>query len=106
MPSIRQTLAGRNCVVVGAGIVGVLTALRLAEKGLKVTLVDHSRPNAGTSGTSFAQVNASYAGYWDYYELRAAGVAGYRRLRAELGGAPWFIDSGFLQFETWDAKRA
>jgi D-hydroxyproline dehydrogenase subunit beta len=86
-------------VVVGSGVVGVVTALRLAERGVEVTLVDASVPGSGTSGSTFAHVNASYAGYWDYFELRAAGVAGYRRLRSELGSAPWLVDTGFLQFE-------
>ena len=86
-------------VVVGSGVVGVVAALRLAERGARVTLVDASVPGSGTSGTTFAHVNASYAGYWDYVELRAAGVAGYRRLRDELGSAPWLLDAGFLQFD-------
>jgi D-hydroxyproline dehydrogenase subunit beta len=94
-----------RCVVIGAGVVGAITALRLAERGSAVTLVDASVPGSGTSGTTFAHVNASYAGYWDYFELRAAGVAGYRRLRAELGSAPWLVDAGFLQVEESAAKQ-
>ena len=94
-----------RCVVVGSGVVGVMAALRLAERGAGVTLVDASVPGSGTSGTTFAHVNASYAGYWDYFELRAAGVAGYRRLRAELGSAPWLVDTGFLQVERSPQKH-
>ena len=94
-----------RCVVVGSGVVGVMVALRLAERGAGVTLVDASLPGSGTSGTTFAHVNASYAGYWDYFELRAAGVAGYRRLRAELGSAPWLVDTGFLQVERSPQKH-
>jgi glycine/D-amino acid oxidase-like deaminating enzyme len=89
----------RRCVVIGAGVVGVMTALHLAERGLDVTLLEAATPGSGTSGTTFAHVNASYSGYWDYFELRAAGVAAYRRLRSELGSAPWFVDTGFLQVE-------
>jgi glycine/D-amino acid oxidase-like deaminating enzyme len=94
------------CVVIGGGVVGVVTALRLAERGADVALVDASVPGSGTSGTTFAHVNASYAGYWDYFELRAAGVAGYRRLRAELGSAPWLVDTGFLQLESAPERQA
>jgi glycine/D-amino acid oxidase-like deaminating enzyme len=94
-----------RCVVVGGGVVGAMTALRLAERGSPVTLVDASVPGSGTSATTFAHVNASYAGYWDYFELRAAGVAGYRRLRAELGSAPWLVDAGFLQIEESASKQ-
>jgi D-hydroxyproline dehydrogenase subunit beta len=86
-------------VVIGGGVVGVLAGLRLAEAGADVTLVDASAPGSGTSASSFAHVNASYPGYWEYFELRAAGVAGYRRLRSELGSAPWLVDTGFLQIE-------
>jgi glycine/D-amino acid oxidase-like deaminating enzyme len=92
--------------VVGAGVVGVLTSLRLIERGADVTLVEAAGPGAGTSGTTFAHVNASYAGYWDYFGLRAAGVAGYRRLRAELGGAPWLHDRGYLQLDSDPVRRA
>jgi D-hydroxyproline dehydrogenase subunit beta len=94
-----------RCVVVGSGVVGVVTALRLAERGANVTLVDAAVPGSGTSGTTFAHVNASYAGYWEYFELRAAGVAGWRRLRSELGSAPWLVDTGFLQFDRSPQKH-
>lgn len=87
-------------VVIGAGILGALTAYRLAERGAAVTLIDAHAPGSGTTATSYAHVNASYAGYWDYFALRAAGVTGYRRLRAELGEAPWLKDVGCLHFET------
>jgi glycine/D-amino acid oxidase-like deaminating enzyme len=87
-------------------VVGVMTALRLAERGADVTLVDASAVGSGTSGTTFAHVNASYAGYWDYFELRARGVAGYRRLRSELGSAPWLTDTGFLQFDESAEQQA
>lgn len=84
-------------MVVGAGVLGVTTAYRLAQRGADVVLVDAGSVGAGASGASFAHVNASYAGYWDYVELRHAGVAGYRRLRSELGATPWLRDVGFLQ---------
>jgi glycine/D-amino acid oxidase-like deaminating enzyme len=92
--------------VVGAGVVGVLTSLRLLERGADVTLVDGTGPGAGTSGITFAHVNASYSGYWEYFELRAAGVAGDRRLRAELGETPWLHDRGYLQLDSAPAARA
>src|SRR5919109_2768894 len=95
-----------SCVVVGGGVLGAMTALRLAERGSAVSLVDASVPGSGTSATTFAHINASYAGYWDYFELRAAGVAGYRRLRAELGSAPWLRDTGFMQFDESPERQA
>lgn len=86
-----------RCVVAGAGVVGVTTAWRLAQAGVEVTLVDGGdRVGLGASWATFAHVNASYAGYWDYVELRRAGVDGYAGLRRELDGAPWWHDTGFL----------
>jgi len=94
-----------RCVVVGSGIVGALTAYRLTECGMRVTLVDAGSPGSGTTATGYGHINASYEGYWDYFALRAAGVAGYRRLRAELGGAQWLADAGCVQFESDETKR-
>ncbi|MGE0718092.1 MAG: NAD(P)/FAD-dependent oxidoreductase [Alphaproteobacteria bacterium] len=44
-----MTGIGRSATVVGAGIVGVATAVALQRKGFAVTLVDHSEPGKGTS---------------------------------------------------------
>jgi glycine/D-amino acid oxidase-like deaminating enzyme len=93
-------------VIIGAGILGTFTAYRLIERGAAVTLVDAHAPGSGTTATGYAHVNASYAGYWDYFALRAAGITGYRQLRAELGDAPWLIDVGCIQFESDPARRA
>jgi glycine/D-amino acid oxidase-like deaminating enzyme len=92
-------------VVIGAGILGALTAYRLVERGAEVTLIEARAPGSGTTATGYAHVNASYAGYWDYFALRAAGITGYRQLRAELGEAPWLVDVGCIQFESDRARR-
>ncbi len=95
-----------RCVVLGSGIVGALTAYRLTECGMRVTLVDAGAAGSGTTATGYGHINASYAGYWDYFALRAAGVAGYRRLRAELGSeTQWLADVGCAQFESDETKR-
>ncbi|HEX5192761.1 MAG TPA: FAD-dependent oxidoreductase [Solirubrobacteraceae bacterium] len=100
-------MSDERVVIIGAGVLGALTAYRLLRRGARVTLVDAQAPGSGTTATGYAHVNASYAGYWDYFGLRAAGIAGYRQLRAELGQAPWLHDVGCLQFESdpggWDA---
>ena len=46
-------------VVVGAGVIGLAVALRLAERGERVVIVDAATPGAGTSGTSYAWLNAN-----------------------------------------------
>src|SRR5262249_25652913 len=87
-----------RAVVVGAGIVGTATALRLAQKGVQVTLVDAAFPGDGTTGTSFAWVGASHRGLWDYFDINVQGMAAYRRLEVELGTLPGFVRTGSL---TW-----
>lgn len=49
MSSAHQPPAPRHLVVVGAGIVGVSTALQLLRDGHRVTLVDRGPPGEGTS---------------------------------------------------------
>src|SRR5690606_2368921 len=75
---------------------GATSAYRLALAGAEVTLVDAGMAASGTSGASFAHVNVSYAGYWEYVELRRDGMAGYAALKQEGAGAPWWHDTGFL----------
>jgi glycine/D-amino acid oxidase-like deaminating enzyme len=38
-------------VVIGAGILGALTAYRLVERGAAVTLIDAHAPGSGTTAT-------------------------------------------------------
>lgn len=89
-----------HVVVVGAGVVGSAVALRLAQGGARVTLLDHGEPGAGTSSTSFAWIGASAAALRDYRALNVAGVAAYARLEAELGPRPWLRRTGSLVWHT------
>jgi len=63
-----------HVVVVGAGAVGAAVALRLAQGGASVTVVDAREPGDGTSSTSFAWIGASAAALRDYRALNVAGV--------------------------------
>ena len=89
---------GLRCVVVGAGVLGANVAFRLVRGGADVTIVDLAGPGAGASSTSFGWVGASPLGLWEYFDLNVAGVAAHRRLRAELGSAPWLSDPGTLEW--------
>ncbi len=80
-------------------MLGALSAYRLAQAGAEVRLVEAGDLCGGASGASFAHVNASYSGYWDYVELRQSGVTGYETLRAEPGGAPWWHRTGYLSVQ-------
>ncbi len=83
--------------VVGAGIVGASVAFRLVQSGVRVWLLDKSRPASGTTASSFAWVNANSKTPHEYFELNRAGMEEHRRLCGELpGGAPWLHAGGNL----------
>jgi glycine/D-amino acid oxidase-like deaminating enzyme len=95
----------RRVAVLGAGLIGVSTAWRLAERGNQVVLVDAHYPGDGTSGTSFAWLNANNKQPRDYFELNLAGMAAHRRLRAEYPPAPWLHLNGHLQWAADNAQQ-
>ncbi|MGY6587472.1 MAG: D-amino acid dehydrogenase [Wenzhouxiangella sp.] len=73
--------APRHVVVIGAGIVGAITALMLAERGLNVTLVDReSAPGQGTSRANGGGITPGHAEPWN-----APGIIG-RLLKADASG--------------------
>jgi glycine/D-amino acid oxidase-like deaminating enzyme len=94
-----------HVVVVGAGAVGAAVALRLAQGGASVTVVDAREPGDGTSSTSFAWIGASAAALRDYRALNVAGVEAWARLEDELGPRPWLRRTGSLVWHT-DPDRA
>lgn len=71
-------------IVVGAGIIGTLTAYRLAQTGAKVTMIDAGQPTGAASGASFGWINASFYADQDHFNLRAAGLEAHRRLARDL----------------------
>lgn len=92
--------------VIGAGIVGASVALRLAEAGAEVRLIDAAQPGRGTTARSFAWVNANGKTPRDYFDLNVAGMREHARLRDEDGGAPWFRQVGNLAWADSDAGAA
>jgi glycine/D-amino acid oxidase-like deaminating enzyme len=73
-------------VVVGAGIVGCSIALHLTDRGIRPVVVDPDRPALGASASSFASLSAFGKDPAAYYELAAAGMAGWPRWAERLGG--------------------
>jgi glycine/D-amino acid oxidase-like deaminating enzyme len=94
-----------QAVVVGAGVIGSCIAFRLANRDTEVTLIDASLPGAGSAGT-FAWIGASSPALRDYFDLNASGLAAHRRLRLELGGNHWLIDTGCLSWSGDPALQA
>ncbi len=83
--------------VIGAGIVGASVALRLAQAGARVWLLDGFYPASGTTSASFAWVNANSKTPREYFELNRAGMEEHLRLDGGLpGGAPWLHTGGNL----------
>ena len=73
-----------HVIVVGAGIIGALTAYRLARAGAAVTVIEANQPASAASGASFGWINASFYLDEDHFALRAAAMDAHRRLAAEL----------------------
>ncbi len=81
----RLVSEGPNEVlVIGAGIVGVSIAYHLARAGTEVILVDSQAPGDGATSASFAWINASEGNPKPYFDLRREGMAGWRRLQADM----------------------
>lgn len=91
-------------VIIGAGVVGTSIAFRLAERGTRTILVEEDRPGAGTTGTSFAWVNARHKPPRAYHDLNVAGMQAHAALRTELGAAPWWHGGGAMDWPS-DAEE-
>jgi glycine/D-amino acid oxidase-like deaminating enzyme len=86
----------KHVIVIGAGMIGSSAAYRLARAGASVTMIDRNEPGSGTTGNSFAWVNANQKTPREYFELNFAGMKEHDALDHELGGAPWLHRTGNL----------
>src|SRR5215831_5342900 len=77
----------RRCAVIGAGVLGVSVAARLAEAGVAVTLLEQARPGHAATGSSFAWLNANDKAPRAYHDLNHAGMRAWAGLAADMGGA-------------------
>src|SRR5215831_4759855 len=87
-----------RCAVIGAGVIGVCVAARLAEAGIKVTLLEQDRPGHAATRSSFAWLNANDKTPRAYHELNHAGMRAWAALSAGLGGAPWYRPTGNIEW--------
>lgn len=78
-------------VVIGAGVLGVSTATRLAQGGARVTLVTESTVSSGASGRSLSWLNSAGFRSPAYHALRVAGIDRYRTLLARNPDAARFL---------------
>lgn len=96
----------RHVVVIGAGVIGASVALRLAQRGVRVTVLDAGRIGGGTSATSFAWIGASHPALDPYLDLNVRGVAAWHALAAELGDPAWLTLPGCLTWSDDPAEQA
>jgi glycine/D-amino acid oxidase-like deaminating enzyme len=86
-----------DVVIVGAGVLGASIAFRLAQSGVAVTVIEASRVGAGTSGVSFAWLNANQKPPLPYHTLNADGLRAHHALRDEFERTPWLHDGGSVE---------
>jgi len=80
--------AGDRVGIVGAGIIGASAAWHLARRGARVTVFERGEAAGGTTGRSFAWLNAHFTKQpRAYHLLSRLGVLAWRELEGELGSA-------------------
>jgi glycine/D-amino acid oxidase-like deaminating enzyme len=84
--------------VIGAGVLGVCVAARLAEAGIAVTLLEQERPGHAATRSSFAWLNANDKAPRAYHDLNHAGMRAWAALSASLGGSAWYRPAGNIEW--------
>ncbi|MCA1812874.1 MAG: FAD-binding oxidoreductase [Halobacteriales archaeon] len=83
-------------VIIGAGVVGLGTAFRLAQRGIKdVVVLDRGYVLSGASGRNGGGVRAQWTTK-ENIELARRSIAMFRKLPEELGIQIWFRQGGYL----------
>ena len=73
---------GPKIIIVGAGIIGAMSAYHLSKRGARVTVIDAGL--GGATAASFGWINASFFHDEHHYRIRAAGMAAYADLARDL----------------------
>src|SRR5260370_6357875 len=93
-------------IVIGAGVMGASVAYRLAQAGAAVTVLEATRIGGGTSGISFAWINAHKKPPKPYHDLNVAGMKAHAALADEIGATPWWHGGGSLEWEAEPDRAA
>lgn len=67
-----------DCLVIGAGLVGLAIAHELVGKGMSCRVIERGRIASGTTSASFAWLNATSKLEEDYHRLNVAGMEGHQ----------------------------
>src|SRR5213596_767451 len=94
-----------DLTVVGLGIVGACATWAAARAGARVVAFDAGITGEGTSGTSFAWLNAVRKEPEFYHRLNADGMAAHRELARELGGDAGHHPGGSLEWAEGDEQE-
>ena len=92
--------------MIGAGVLGVCVALRLAEAGVAVTLLEQGHPGQGATRSSLAWLNANNKLPRAYHDLNYAGMRRWAELAASLGGPSWYRPTGNIEWASSRAEQA
>ena len=95
-----------RCAVIGAGVLGVCVAARLAEAGIAVTLLEQARPGHAATRSSFAWLNANDKAPRAYHDLNHAGMRAWAALSESLDGAAWYRPAGNIEWAETAPGRA
>src|SRR5689334_1207852 len=87
-----------SCAVIGAGVLGVCVAARLAEAGIAVTQLEQERPGHAATRSSFAWLNANDKAPRAYHDLNHAGMRAWAALSASLAGPAWYRPAGNIEW--------
>src|SRR5437763_14171208 len=94
-----------DIAVVGLGIVGASAVYAATRAGARVVALDAGVAGGGTSGTSFAWLNAVRKEPEAYHRLNADGMAAHRDLARELGRETGHYEGGSLEWAEDDEGR-
>lgn len=98
-PAAGRPGNGPQIAVLGAGILGVSTAVHLLRGGATVTIVTQAHPASGASGRSLSWLNSGGVYPPEYHRLRLAGMDRYRTLLAQNPDLDWLRFDGGVY---WD----
>ena len=87
----------RDVIVVGAGVIGLAAAWRIAQRGASVAVIDRGEPGAGATRVSagmLAPVTEAESEAEPLIEARLTAAATWPRFAAERVSIPWFAIGG------------